>query len=281
MRLAKHFGISGMVKRLIAVGIIGGLLFPPQVYSAQTAGLAQRPAGLEQVKKDLLVAAGSSSELRDVRVGFGQPVKFYTNSIASYWVGNLFNKPVEQIPDEVVNTVRTFLSQHVKAGRLKSFFVHDFGGNEIYVHVTHNYGERNASVHRIMLDAVREGLEKAKELDLVDVNLGELSSKELAEKLNVAAADDSKVERGAESVVVAKGIGVSIGAANIKLFHEFVIPGATPLKKLGLKKSPGFRFRVKRTQDILASKFDADEWEFEISEDQRDNDGKSGSYSCA
>jgi fructose 1,6-bisphosphatase len=199
---------------------------------------------------------------------------YFTNSYASYKVGPLFKRPPEQIPDPVVGAVREALLRAVKVGALRSFVVHGFGGTDLDLHVTHNSGERNASVHRLMFEALVEGLKKAEAKGLLKIRLDSLSEEELLRELHPLVNDDSKIERAAEPVVIAKGIKVAIGAVNIKLFREFALLGSTPLQKLGLKKSPGWRFRVKRTQDILAGNSDGPEWEFEISHDRKTKDGQ-------
>ncbi len=213
-----------------------------------------------------------------VREGFerprGQPESYYTNSYLSFKIGNLFKRPLPQIPNPIVETVRRALAEAIKSGHLRSAVVHDFGGTDLDVHATHNFGERNASVHRLILQGVLEGLKRAEGLKLLNVRLDSLPEEELIRRLGVLANDDSKIERAAESVVIAKGIGVGIGAVNIKLFREFGVLASTPLQKLGLKRSPGWRFRVRRSKDILAGRWDGPEWEFEISHDRKTKDGK-------
>ncbi len=262
------------IRKAVAFITILGLLYPSPAYSARQTGTVRSLNVLDQLNQALLLTGSPRSEVRDVQFGFEKPQKYFTNSYASYKVGNLFKKSVEQISDEVVNEVKAALAKHEKAGRIRSFIVHDFGGTDIDIHVTQVYGEMNASIHRLMLDALRQGLGKAQGLKLLKVDINAISNDELVRRLNIIANDDSKVERPSESVVIAKGVGVGIGAVNIKLYHEFAVPHSTPLQKLGLSKSPGFRFRVRRTQDILTGNFKGPEWEFEISEDQRDKDGK-------
>jgi len=262
------------VNKAVALLVTLGLLCPSSAYSARQTGTVQSPNVLDLFSRALLLSGSPRSEVRDIRFGFEKTEKYFTNSYASYKVGNVFKKTVQQIPDEVVNEIKSALANHEKAGRIRSSIVHDFAGTDIDIHVTQVYGEMNASIHRLMLDAIRQGLGKAQDLKLLNVDIKALSNDELVRRLNIRTNDDSKVERPAESVVIAKGIGVGIGAANIKLYHEFAVPHSTPLQKLGLSKSPGFRFRVKRTQDILTGNFNGPEWEFEISEDQRDKDGK-------
>ncbi|HXV28200.1 MAG TPA: fructose 1,6-bisphosphatase, partial [bacterium] len=257
------------VNKAIALLVTLGLLCPPSGYSARQIGTAKSSNVLDLFSRTLLLNGSPRSEVRQIRFGFEKPQKYFTNSYASYKISNLLAKPVDQIPDEVVNEIEASLESQEKAGRIRSYIVHDFSGTEVDIHVTQVYGEMNASIHRLMLDAFRQGLLKAQELNLLNVDIRTLSNEELFRRLNVTANDDSKVERPSESVVIAKGIGVGIGAANIKLFKEFAVPHSTPLQKLGLSKSPGFRFRVKRTQDILNGILDGPEWEFEISEDQR------------
>jgi transaldolase len=258
------------LKRVVAIVLTFGLIIPSPAYSARPKGTAQNLALLSELSRDLLLTGQPRSEVRDLRIGFEKIEPYFTNSYASYKIGNLFKRPLSQIPDQVVNEVRSLLKEEVKKERLRGAVVHDFGGTDLDIHVTHNWGEMNASVHRLILDAARKGLEKAQDLKLLNVDMNSLANEELLRRLNMIPSDDSKIERPSESVVIAKGIGVGIGAANIKLYHEFSVPHSTPLQKLGLSKAPGFRFRVRRIQDILAGNFNGPEWEFEISEDQRD-----------
>ncbi|GEM_PF-6707462 len=267
MKMFKSLNV--VVKKAILVLVVLSLI-QPSAFSTAPLETMNSQATLDLLTRDLL-AAGVRSEVRKVNFGFEKTEKFYTNSIAVFKINELLKNPLEQIPDQVVKAIEKSLTQQVEAKHLKGFKVQDIAGTHIVIHVSHNFGEQNASITRIMLEALRSGLT---EIDhLLAQPIRNLSLEQLLTNTNPIFNEDSKVERGAESVVVAVGVGVGIGAANIKLFHEFAIPGSTPLQKLGLEKSPGFRFRVKRTADIIAGKFDSPESEFEISVDQRDSNG--------
>ncbi len=259
--------INVVVKKSILVVLILSLIQVP-AFATEPTRTANSPA-IGDLTNALLQSAGRA-EVRNIRFGFKNPEKYFTNSIDVFPVADFFEKKLEQIPDEVVAATESFLEKQVQLGHIKSFEIKDIGGTDILVHVTHNFGERNASVVRIMLEAIQAGL--LSQADQLKVSARNMSINDIVSKLNPKSNNDSKVERGAESVMIAIGVGVTIGAANIKLFHQFAIPGSTPLQKLGLEKSPGFRFRVKRMADILAGKTDGPEWEFEISVDQRDKD---------
>ena len=204
----------------------------------------------------------------------GQPKGYFTNDYNGYRIAELFAQPIAKIPDAVVNAVRRKLDQDVAKGRLLSAVVMDFGGTDIDIHVTHRYGEKNAAVERLMLEAIREGCLKAQKLGLLKADISKLSLTELAEAMRVKAKDHSIVERGSEPVVVAKIIGGGIGAANIPLYHEFFMPGSTPLVKLGFVPVKGkddkaivrgFRAVVRKTVDVMNGKMDGDVSEFEFS----------------
>ncbi len=268
MKMFKSLNV--VVKKAVLVLVVLSLI-QPSAFSTEPLKTANSPATVNLLAGDLLAAASVRSEVRKISFGFEKPEKFYTNSIAVFRIDELLKNSLEQVPDQVVKAIEKSLTQQVEAKHLKGFKVQDIAGTHIVIHVSHNFGEQNASITRIMLEALRSGLT---EIDhLLAQPIHNLSLGQLLTSTNPIFNEDSKVERGAESVVVAVGVGVGIGAANIKLFHEFAIPGSTPLQKLGLEKSPGFRFRVKRTADIIAGKLDGPESEFEISVDQRDNNG--------
>ena len=216
-----------------------------------------------------------------IRTGFtkpeGQPKDFFTDSYASYSVANLFNQQVAMIPTAVIDAIRAYLAREMAAGRIKSFLVNDFGGTDIDIDVTHQFGELNADVHRLMLKALQEGLKikKLRALLKEEVDLNDLHA--LAKAVNPRVNDHSITERGSESIGKAKIIGGSIGAVNIKLWHEFSIPGSTPLQKLGLSKASGFIFVVRKTEDVMNGNPKGKEWRFEISHEHflvRDASGK-------
>jgi fructose 1,6-bisphosphatase len=201
----------------------------------------------------------------------GQAENFFTNDYQSYRIGELLATPLEQIPDEVVIAIRAKLDQDIAEGKILSAEVRDFGGTDIDIHVTHKYGELNAAVQRVILEAMREGVLKANELGLLrqDIDVASMSLSELAKVLRVKYVSHSITERPSEPVVMVKMIGAGIGAANIKLYHEFFITGSTPLQKLGFVPGKagvrGFRAIVRRTEDVLKGNFDGPVWEFEKS----------------
>ena len=212
----------------------------------------------------------------ELKVPEGQPKEFFTHDVHTYTIAELFVKPLEQIPDAVVAAVRGKLDQDIAQGKLLGAVVNDFGATEIEIHVTHRYGELNAAVQRLMLEAMKAGVLKAQELGLLrkEIDVISMSLDDLAKALRVKYEPHSITERGAEPIVIAKMIGAGIGAADIKLYHEFFMPGSTPLQKLGFvpevgdKDKPGvrgFRAIVRRTEDVLKGNFDGPVWEFEKS----------------
>ncbi|MDO8602457.1 MAG: triose-phosphate isomerase [Candidatus Omnitrophota bacterium] len=230
------------------------------------------------VNKARLQIANSMQIRTELKVPEGQPKGFFTNDYHSYAIGSLLAVPLEQIPDAVVKTIKNKLNQAIAQGKLLSAVVMDFGGTDIDIQVTHRYGELNAAVQRLILEAMKEGALKAQELGLLkkgtDVVSMDLAM--LGDALRVKYQPHSITERGSEPVVVTKMIGAGIGAANIKLFHEFFMPGSTPLQKLGFvpvvdtnkkEKLPvrGFRAVVRRVDDVLKGNLSGDIWEFEKS----------------
>ena len=261
---------------------------PPQA-EAKYDSLAADSSGLRRVRATMdepgQQALGFSSGTTDsdagiaVRQGFkkpeGQKGNMATHSLASYRISDLFKRGVKQIPDSVVQAVQAKLKTDVKEGRLKGAVVQDFGANDVDILVTHQWGDNNASVHRLMLEALREGLVEAKKLGLLDTAQFSTDVKfvplsEIRQKLAIQATDHTIAIRGkegvsSESIGIAKGIGVGPSAANIKLLHLFAILGSGPGQKLAHTRTPGFRFRIKKIDDILAGKKDAKDWELEIS----------------
>lgn len=244
--------------------------------------------------------AGDSSTLSQasskVRVGFDQldkemindkEVVFSTNVITIYnvgpWIKKVGNGKRQVLPRFLVNGVKEKLEQAIKEGKLKGVVVRDFGATDLNIHVTHNYGLNNASVHRLIYDAVMDALRKAKQRNYYQIPQGtkdlfELPFEEQMKLLSVQGQDKRIKERAAESVMIAKGVGVGIGAANAILVHQFLIPGSTPLKKLGLDRTPGFRFIVQKTEDILKGNPNPEEWEFIVSEKALEFDKKTQTY---
>jgi len=206
----------------------------------------------------------------------GQGEKFFTNDYHGYKIDGLLADPLQIIPDAVVGAIRTKLDQFIGEGKILSAVVKDFGGTDIDIHVTHRYGELNAAVQRVIIEAMREGVLKAEELGLLkqDIDIASMSLSDLTQALRVKYETHSITERGSEPVVMVKMIGASIGASNIKLYHEYFMPGSTPLQKLGFlpeveegSKPPvrGFKAIVRRTEDVLNGNLDGDVWEFEQS----------------
>jgi len=233
---------------------------------------------LERAEARRVKAANLLPIRTDFTVPEGQAKNFFTNDYQGYRIDDLLAKPLQQIPDAVVNAIRTKLSQDIAQGKILSAVVKDFSGTDIDIHVTHKYGELNAAVQRVILEAMKAGLLEAEKLGLLrqNINVASMSLSDLAKALRVKYASHSITERAAESVVMAKIIGAGIGAANIKLFHEFFITGSTPLQKLGYvpvvdlskgEKLPvrGFRAVVRRTEDVLKGNFDGPVWQFEKS----------------
>ena len=233
--------------------------------------------------KPELVGAGRSLG-QAVRVGFDQKdiVKVkkkdgttvdqprYTNAIAKYDIGPWIRLDSEgRIPDYLVAAVNAKLREYRAEGKIKGIVVQDFAGSDLKIHVTHNYGLYNASVHRLIYNAVIEGLKAAQakgDYQIADgVDIFALSYEDQIRAFSVRANDDSKLERDAESVAVADFVGADIGAVNIKLLAEFGDLGATPLTMLTGSKARGFRFVVRKVDDILNGNFDGPEFEFEIS----------------
>jgi len=225
------------------------------------------------------VVASSSLQIRTtLEVPEGQAKNFFTNDYHGYTLSGLLARPIDRIPDGVVNAIQKKLNQDIAEGKLLSAVVKDFAGTDIDIQVTHRYGERNAAVQRLILEAMREGVLKSQQLGLLKkgIDAASMDLRMLGKALRVKYQPHSISERGSEPVVMVKIIGAGIGAANIKLFHEFFVPGATPLQKLGFvpvvdttkkEKLPvrGFRAIVRRVDDVLKGNFNGDVWEFEKS----------------
>lgn len=223
--------------------------------------------------------AGSPLQIRtDFTVPEGQKEEFFTSDYHGYMISELFEKPIGQIPDAVVKAVKDKLKKDVAEGKILSAQVDDYGASEIGIQVTHRYGELNAAVQRLIIEAMKEGALKAQELGLLkkDIDVASMSLEDLAKNLRLKREQYSITERGSESFVRVKLVGAGIGAANIILYHQFFIPGATPLQPLGLlvnvdtkkkDKLPvrGFRAVVRRVDDVLKGKLDGDVWEYENS----------------
>ncbi|MDD2653765.1 MAG: fructose 1,6-bisphosphatase [Candidatus Omnitrophica bacterium] len=211
----------------------------------------------------------------------GQPKGFFTTDYQGYTLTGLLAAPLEQIPDEVVQAVRNKLSQYISEGKILGADVRDGGATDIDILVTHRYGELNSAVQKLILEAMREGLLKAQQSGLLKggVNIASMSISDLGKALRVKYQTHSIVERKSEPVVIAKIIGAGIGASNVKLYHEFFMPGSTPLKKLGFVPMGkvgvrGFRAIVRRVDDVLKGNLNGDVWEFETSSAFEDKDGK-------
>ncbi len=209
----------------------------------------------------------------ELRYGFDSKKKEYTNTDVSYIVGPWIKKVgkgnQKVLPDVVVNTVKAKLAQAVKEGKLKGIDVRDFGASDIDIQVTHNYGTNNLAVHYIIYEAVIAALRAAKETGYYKpyngIDILSLPYAEQMKQLNVRADENEYLERGSESVCKLKLVGADSGAANILLYRLFAIPGKTPRDKLGLEKTPGSRFIVQKTKDIIEGNPKPKEWVFEIS----------------
>ncbi len=216
----------------------------------------------------------------ELTVPEGQPKGFFTRVYNGYVIGGLFVKPLEQIPDAVVNAVRAKLNQDIAQGKILSAEVRDFGARDIKVIVTHRYGQLNAAVTRLILEAMKEGVLKAKELGLLreDIDVASMSLEDLGKELRVTANEDSITERGAEPVVIMQMVGAGMGAVNINEYSQFFIPGSTPLQTLGVllkgKAGPrGWRAIARRIDDVLKGNYDGPVWEFEMSLEFEDAKG--------
>ena len=81
----------------------------------EALGLKPSVAEIGQVKTAVAV---SRSELRRIRQGFDQKEVFYTNTYASYRIGDFVEKDSEgRIPTKIVQTVKTRLNKAVKEGK--------------------------------------------------------------------------------------------------------------------------------------------------------------------
>ncbi len=216
----------------------------------------------------------------ELTVPEGQPKGFFTRVYNGYVIGGLLAKPVEQIPDAVVDAVRKKLDQDIAQGKILSAEVRDFGATDIKVIVTHRYGQLNSAVQRLVLEAMKEGVLKAKELVLLreDIDVASMSLEDLGKELRVTANEDSITERGAEPVVIMQMVGAGMGAVNINEYSQFFIPGSTPLQTLGVllkgKAGPrGWRMIVRRLEDVLKVNYDGPVWEFEMSLEFEDAKG--------
>lgn len=241
-------------------------------------GMKGKAAGLPKAEAGKKLSATLSLIRNEFTVPEAQAKEFFTNVYHSYRIAELFAEPQIQIPDAVVTAIQDRLERYREEGKILSATVKDFGGTDIDIDVTHRYGELNAAVSGLILEAMKEGALKAQQFGLLkqEIDVGSLSLEELDRRLRTKVNVHSITERGAEPVVIAKIIGGSIGAANIKLYHEFFVPGSTPLQKLGFvpaidlskgEKLPvrGFRAIVRRTEDVLKGNFNGPVWEFEKS----------------
>lgn len=234
-----------------------------------------------QIEKDLSALSGvfNSAIASKIRTKFespqGQPAGQYTDTYHGYNLTNMLASPVDQIPDEVIEAIKASLDHDTSVGRILSSVVLDFGGTDVDIHVTHRYGEFNAAVQRVVLEAVKAGAAKAQEVGLLKpgIDIASMSLEEMAKQLQVKVNERSIVERGSEPVLIGKVVGGGIGAANI-ILYTFAVPGYTPLQKLGLAAAPGFRFIVRRTDDVLKGNFNGPVWQFEVSEERKDKEGK-------
>ncbi len=281
--------LKAVITILVSLNLVLSPTFFDRAYGSATSGLEKSklapPLTLGKQangKTAELARLVSGSRIRtELTVPEGQPEGFFTNDIHGYRIDELFAKPVEQIPDVVVKAITKKLDEYIAERKLLGAVVKDFGATDIDIHVTHRYGEVNAAVQRLILDAMKEGVLKAQELGLLKegIDINSMSLADLAKALRVKYQAHSITERGSEPVVMAKIVGAGIGAANIKLYHEFFMPGSTPLQKLGFvpkgkKGVRGFRAIVRKTEDVLKGNFDGPVWEFEVSSAFEDAEGK-------
>jgi triosephosphate isomerase len=271
--IGTFIGSNPLITRALGNGMVsltgkaeGGQLLPSLITSLFTGGkrIASSPL---QIRKDFSVPEG-------------QPKGFFTNDYHSYRISELFSSSIEKIPDAVVNAVRNQLNQDIAQGKILSAVVKDFGGTDIDVQVTHRYGELNAAVQRLIIEALKAGALKAQELGLLKqgIIVNSMSLADLAKAMRLKYQTHSITERKSEPVVIVKMVGAGIGAANVKLYHEFFMPGSTPLQKLGFTPTGkvgvrGFRAIVRRTDDVLKGNFNGPVWEFENSSAFEDTKG--------
>jgi len=267
------------MKKTILVVLLSSFLAMSDTYafSIPKNGALRPPlAGWRQTLAKL-----TDSRIRtELKVPEGQAKEYFTNDYHSYCLAGLFARPVDIIPDRVINAVERKLDTYIKEGKLLSAVVLDSAGTDIDIHVTHRYGELNAAVQKLIIEAMREGVLEAHKMGLLkeEIDPYSMSLRDLSRQLRVKHATHSIKERGSEAVVIARIIGAGVGAANIKLYHEFFIPGSTPLQKLGFvpvvdtkgkhKDKPpvrGFRAVVRRTVDVLNANYNGPVWEFEKS----------------
>ncbi|MBI4395338.1 MAG: fructose 1,6-bisphosphatase, partial [Candidatus Omnitrophica bacterium] len=259
MQLKNAFEIS---KKIAAIVLIIGLILPSPAYSIDKLGATKATGMLAGLGADLWNVDHRSaellprSELRSgaVRYGFAQPEIKSTHSFASFNVGRLLKEPLEILPDRVVNAVRAYLQKAYDKKWLKGFKVVDLTASHIQIHVTHNFGENNADVHRIMLEAVRAGLEKMKDKLTVDPTAhNSLDTLNLISEAQVTFADHPFKERPgvSESVEVAMGVNVDISAFNNTAYELFANLDLNPAMTLSGDKIRGVRFYIQKREDIL------------------------------
>lgn len=263
-----------MLRRIVSFVVTGAFLLNSviPVYALRTKATDEQQETPAEIAAEILGVSGRISTKLEVPEGQGE--RFFSNDYHSYVLSGVLRDGLKLIPKAVVNEIKKKLNEDVAEGRLLSAEVRDFGAAEIDIHVTHRWGERNAIVQRLILAGMHAGLLKAEELGLLkkNVDIASMKPDELGKTLRVKRAPHSITERDSEPVVIAKYIGAGIGAAGIKLYNEFFMPGSTPLQKLGFvtkgkKGVRGFRVVVRRTEDVMNGNFDGPVWEFENSTD--------------
>ncbi len=193
------------------------------------------------------------ARLAEVRFGFENAEKQTTHSFASFNIGKLLNRQLSILPDAAVDAVREYLQRAYDKKWIKGFKVVDLTASQINIHISHNHGENNADVHRIMLEAIRAGLETKSMKGRLNINPSAISALELTKALQVSFADHRFLERPgvSESVEVAMGVNVDISAFNNTAYDLFGSLDFNPAPTLSGDKIRGVRFYFQKRADIL------------------------------
>src|SRR3989338_4272062 len=127
--------------KAVAFLCIFNLIHPMPGYSTRPVTTTNAPVIFDDLTSSLTDAGAVRSESRqnqqDIRYEFavpaGQHKDHFTNAFHTYHIGNLFDNPVDIIPDDVVNAVRKRLEEHAANKRIKGFFVQDFGADTLVI----------------------------------------------------------------------------------------------------------------------------------------------------